>query len=328
MRQSESVSLENLHDAWKSKQEREQLEDEISGRNLTVNPDEKYRKARLISPVKKYRRVTPVQDFLNYCKWRVGERSEVSKPLAVFGSVLTAVKKGDLSTVSAGYQQAYTDYKDLIDRAANVDMRSKRKQDSSYLIKANKVKIDEHKAKLRQALTEIINLKQGISRHIGTKAAEIARCIAKPDTKYAAGYIKEVLQEPFFKTSMANYRHYKGRLIHKDIKPADIQQFRKISSPMAEPTLEDAYLTLSNIVKSVNYSDFPLYATVTVEEPEKPKKPKKTKAELDDLSNKVTEAVEEGKMSIVEPEQPTSDSLEGLISRLKALGVKEFSIKF
>lgn len=131
----EKVDLKNLPAVWRKKTEiAEQIEKEIDeaeeakidGSAMTVNPEEKFRKKRIVTPAKetKYKRVAKVQEFLNYCRFRVGELKVCEKPSSYIIKVFYNYKAGRLDKIPQGYMAAISTHKDLIDRAINVDLRS------------------------------------------------------------------------------------------------------------------------------------------------------------------------------------------------------------
>lgn len=131
----EKVDLKNLPAVWKKKTEiAEQIEKEIDeaeeakidGSAMTVNPEEKFRKKRIVTPAKetKYKRVAKVQEFLNYCRFRVGELEVCEKPSAYIIKVFYNYKANRLDKIPQGYMAAINTHKDLINRAINVDLRS------------------------------------------------------------------------------------------------------------------------------------------------------------------------------------------------------------
>lgn len=131
----EKVDLKNLPAVWKKKTEvAKQIEKEIDeaeeakidGSAMTVNPEEKFRKKRVVTPAKetKYKRVAKVQEFLNYCRFRVGELEVCEKPSAYVIKVFYNYKANRLDKIPQGYMAAIGTHKDLIDKAINVDLRS------------------------------------------------------------------------------------------------------------------------------------------------------------------------------------------------------------
>ena len=131
----EKVDLKNLPAVWKKKTEiAEQIEKEIDeaeeaktdGSAMTVNPEEKFRKKRVVTPAKeaKYKRVAKVQEFLNYCRFRIGELEVCEKPSSYVIKVFYNYKANRLDKIPQGYMAAINTHKDLVNKAVNVDLRS------------------------------------------------------------------------------------------------------------------------------------------------------------------------------------------------------------
>lgn len=147
----EKVDLRNLPAVWKKKANiAEQIEKEIDeteevkidGSAMTVNPEEKFRKKRIVTPAKetKYKRVAKVQDFLNYCRFRVGELEVCEKPSAYVIKVFYNYKANKLDEIPQGYMAAINTHKDLIDRAVNVDLRSTNNSKNAKVTLRNRAK--------------------------------------------------------------------------------------------------------------------------------------------------------------------------------------------
>lgn len=135
----EKIDLRNLPTAWRAKSlsnKDEEDELKIDGSKMTVNPEEKYRKKRIVTPAAntKWKRTTKVQELLNYCRWKVGELKTCEKPVSTVLNVLHAYRKGELDKISEGYMAAIETHKDLVDRAiATMDKPADKSAAGSWL---------------------------------------------------------------------------------------------------------------------------------------------------------------------------------------------------
>lgn len=135
----EKIDLRNLPTVWQAKNlssKDEEDESKVDGSKMTVNPEEKYRKKRIVTPAAntKWKRVTRVQELLNYCRWKVGELETCEKPVSTILNVLHAYRKGELDKISEGYMAAIETHKDLVDRAiATMDKPADKSTAGSWL---------------------------------------------------------------------------------------------------------------------------------------------------------------------------------------------------
>lgn len=99
--------------------------EQIDGSSLTINPDKKFRKSRIITDIElaKYKRPTKIKEMLNYCKFRLGDLETCAKPSPSVLNILYSYKAGKLDRISSGYLEAIKDYKELIDNAMAIDLR-------------------------------------------------------------------------------------------------------------------------------------------------------------------------------------------------------------
>lgn len=108
------IDLSNLTQMYRQKQ------DMIDGSNLTNSPDKKFVKKRIISQGK---RTAKIQELLNYCRYKTGELPSCEKPPMTIIRILTLVKHGLYDEIPKGYREAYECHKELITKAANIDLR-------------------------------------------------------------------------------------------------------------------------------------------------------------------------------------------------------------
>lgn len=97
----------------------------VDGSAFTTNPNVKYRRKRVITPSEetKRKRASFVQEFINYCKWRIGEIEICSNPHKIVKNVLTFYRTGKIEKIPAGYIEAIKCNRVLVDKAINVDKR-------------------------------------------------------------------------------------------------------------------------------------------------------------------------------------------------------------
>lgn len=334
--------LKECNEQKKTKVEDILTEDEIDGTSMTNNPNEKYRKSRVISPVKKHRRVQDIQGFLNYCKWRIGEITEKVKPKAIFLSTLTAYKKQDFSNVGIGYQEACKDYEDLVRKAAYTDLRKKngetfkkynQEQKANKTIKnpKNAKAFAEAQKQFESWLSEISTFKQVISRRHPKYSRFVQTYINVPDASYLPKYVGDTLQKKAYRKILKDYQFCKNRLVFKQLKKDYLKRFFELTSPTATPVLEDAYMTIDSIIKSVNYDDLPLFIP-TVPIDGDAKEPSIESKRIKGLANKVKQAVEHKQVSIEPVEKSVqtivTSELDCFLTTLKKHGVTEITLKF
>lgn len=338
------VRLEDLAKKFNEKQTKVEdvlTEDEIDGTSMTNNPNEKYRKSRVISPVKKHRRVQDIQGFLNYCKWRIGEITEKVKPKAIFLSTLTAYKKQDFSNIGIGYQEACKDYEDLVRKAAYTDLRKKNGENFKNYNEQQKAKKTIKNAKNALAhdnamkqfeswLDEIATYKQAISRKHPKYSRFVQTFINVPDAAYLPKYVSDALSKKKYSYIINDYHYSKDRLVYSKGRSEDLKKFFKLTSPTAIPRLEDAYMTKDLIIKSVNYDDLPLYIP-TIPVDEAISYATIDTAQTKKVVEKVVKAVETDKPSIVEQEPKQVElpnAFKEFLGTLKEFGVSEITLKF
>ena len=158
----EKLDLSNLPDNWR-KQTIESGEcfdstnPNVDGSAQTVNPEEKFRKKRIITPANetKYKRTTYVQEMLNYCRWKVGELETCDKPHFSALNALSNYKKGKLDKISQGYLEAIETHKELVEKANKIDGRSRINRD--YLANVSQKQIDTAKERLTSWLMAQLN---------------------------------------------------------------------------------------------------------------------------------------------------------------------------
>ena len=158
----EKLDLSNLPDSWR-KQTTESGEcfnstdPNVDGSAQTVNPEEKFRKKRIITPANetKYKRTTYVQEMLNYCRWKVGELETCDKPHCSALNALLNYKKGKLDKISQGYLEAIETHKELVEKANKIDGRSRINRD--YLTDVSQKQINTAKERLTSWLMKQLN---------------------------------------------------------------------------------------------------------------------------------------------------------------------------
>lgn len=131
-----------------SKSEFDSEDPEVNGQNLTNDPNIKFRRDRHISKPRKWARPAYVQEFYNYCKYRLGESDYHNKPKKMFAKLLADIKFDRIKNIPEGYKAMIETQKDFFVKAANVDLRHKNNKDVVQKItKAVKTKKASKKTK-------------------------------------------------------------------------------------------------------------------------------------------------------------------------------------
>lgn len=265
----EKIDLKNLPAVWKKKTEvAKQIEKEIDeaeeakidGSAMTVNPEEKFRKKRVVTPAKetKYKRVAKVQEFLNYCRFRVGELEVCEKPSSYVIKVFYNYKANRLDKIPQGYKAAIDTHKDLIDRAVNVDLRSTSNTTNAKAAKQATTLRNRAKENFELWLRIQLGIDIGEKKVSTAYAAYVRRWQLHKKEKVInnlADYVRNICEEyadklkayvvlPAGRLVTCGSREAKEYLASKRVKPKskeaiELLKEQKVASATMKPTIEE-----------------------------------------------------------------------------------------
>lgn len=98
----------------------------VDGTNLTVNEDIKYRRKRLVSPVRKYKHPNKSKEFIDYCEKLVSHPEDIECHPSLFRNILSQMRTGN-STISSGYRDAINNNLDIVVAASQIKLRELRR---------------------------------------------------------------------------------------------------------------------------------------------------------------------------------------------------------
>lgn len=267
------TTLKDLSQIWKDRQSITTITkpedlltpEQIDGSSMTTNPDQKFRRARIITEadMAKYKRPNKIKEMLNYCKFRLGKLATCSKPSPMTLNVLYNYKSGKIDRIPLGYMEAIKDYRDLVDSAMTIDMRHKSNTSDKTKLETKAQKAFEN------WLDNLINLNVGISLYNPIYVNHIRKFKQDGIKAKLPKHVKSVLKKEQYVQILTYFMDNHTRLIHYSIPEIKVKAFLQTVGNSSKSKFENAYMTLDNIVKSSNYDDFYL--------PEY-KKPEKVKA--------------------------------------------------
>lgn len=317
-------------------------EEQIDGTNLTENPDIQYRRMRLISKPKKWKRSNKVKEMLNYCKYKVGEIDTCSKVPAVVYTVLSNYKRGRFDLIGSGYMEAINTYKDLIDRAIKIRGNNSKRKENKMEVKTeikNKQNINANfkaKRRLTNWLSNICSNELLISPRNNTYTMHFVTFKNGRGVSYLPRYIGEVLSTDLGQKVLKNYHHSNGRLIRNTINQEDEKEFFKYikeNGPLDNAVLtENRMFKINNTYTHVDalYGQIPDDGTKKALEilQEKRENRKKETPRTIENPDRQEDRQEDINGITVTIKIDNSISLDDLTRVLNNIGVKEFLINF
>lgn len=158
----EVIKLEDLERVCKERQlfaipNKEISPENIDGTNLTTNPDIKYRRKRIVSEVKKYKKKCHSKEFLNYCEFLIDKREECPKLLGIFDKILSSIRNDNYELIPESYINIIETYSSIITKAADLKPRYVKAKLEEY----NKPKLVpiQHTKPFNERLEDIVSYK-------------------------------------------------------------------------------------------------------------------------------------------------------------------------
>jgi len=254
----ETINLSSLPENWRRLAQKETEETILSsedpvidGTSMTVNKDLKYRRKRIVSKVKPYKRTYKIQELLNYCKFKVGLIPTCEKPPKMVAKVLTDYKYHRLDEIPKAYLEIIELNKELVENAININLRGLKKTTKTKKAKKTMPKINKNSLKAKERAEQWIEKVKQNDKDALANYTYVVHFINWTKNHKMPKMIKEVFDNN--KELLQNYTMKNTRLVNtKYVTTEDTKKINMTPITLPEQTIKvvDAIPDYSTTIKA------------------------------------------------------------------------------